>query len=130
VTRTAIVVGGGIGGLAAARALEQTGWEVTLFEQAPEVRAVGAGIGLAPNAVARSLAEAEGGRLRWRIGSRWRRPVRVPVAIAEDPTNLRLTCEFVESAQLSVASIRSRRASVTCGSTNGAPGTRQSARSR
>jgi 2-polyprenyl-6-methoxyphenol hydroxylase-like FAD-dependent oxidoreductase len=66
VTRTAIVVGGGIGGLAAARALEQTGWEVTLFEQAPEVRAVGAGIGLAPNAVRAMDALGLGEALRAR----------------------------------------------------------------
>ncbi|MBA2247332.1 MAG: FAD-dependent monooxygenase [Chloroflexia bacterium] len=48
---TAIVVGGGIGGLAAARALLRKGWDVTLFEQAPAFGAVGAGIALAPNAV-------------------------------------------------------------------------------
>jgi 2-polyprenyl-6-methoxyphenol hydroxylase-like FAD-dependent oxidoreductase len=48
---TAIVVGGGIGGLSAARALELAGWRVTLYEQAPEFRPVGAGIGVAPNAV-------------------------------------------------------------------------------
>lgn len=65
-TRTAIVVGGGIGGLAAARALEQTGWEVTLFEQAPQVRAVGAGIGLAPNAVRAMDALGLGEALRSR----------------------------------------------------------------
>lgn len=75
-TRTAIVVGGGIGGLAAARALEQTGWEVNLFEQAPQVRAVGAGIGLAPNAVramdALGLGEAlrSRGHLQGTIGIR------------------------------------------------------------
>ena len=49
--RTAIVVGGGIGGLSAARALHRTGWEVALYDQAPEFRPVGAGIGIAPNAV-------------------------------------------------------------------------------
>lgn len=49
--RTAIVVGGGIGGLSAARALERTGWEVALYDQAPAFRPVGAGIGIAPNAV-------------------------------------------------------------------------------
>lgn len=49
--RTAIVIGGGIGGLSAARALEQTGWEVTVYDQAPAFRPVGAGIGIAPNAV-------------------------------------------------------------------------------
>jgi 2-polyprenyl-6-methoxyphenol hydroxylase-like FAD-dependent oxidoreductase len=49
--RTAIVVGGGIGGLSTARSLEQMGWEVALYEQAPAFRPVGAGIGIAPNAV-------------------------------------------------------------------------------
>ncbi|MCW6006734.1 FAD-dependent monooxygenase [Micromonospora sp. CPCC 205371] len=49
--RTAIVVGGGIGGLAAAAGLSRTGWRVTVFEQAPEFAPVGAGIALAPNGV-------------------------------------------------------------------------------
>jgi 2-polyprenyl-6-methoxyphenol hydroxylase-like FAD-dependent oxidoreductase len=47
--RTAIVVGGGIGGLATARALLRRGWTVTVLEQAPAFGAVGAGIVLAPN---------------------------------------------------------------------------------
>lgn len=47
----AIVVGGSIGGLAAARALLLSGWKVTLFEQASSFREVGAGLTLAPNAV-------------------------------------------------------------------------------
>ncbi len=45
-----IVVGGGIGGLAAALAVAQTGRKVTILEQAPEIGEVGAGIQLAPNA--------------------------------------------------------------------------------
>jgi 2-polyprenyl-6-methoxyphenol hydroxylase-like FAD-dependent oxidoreductase len=49
--RTAIVVGGGIGGLSTARALEKTGWDVAVYDQAPAFRPVGAGIGIAPNAV-------------------------------------------------------------------------------
>jgi 2-polyprenyl-6-methoxyphenol hydroxylase-like FAD-dependent oxidoreductase len=49
--RTAIVIGGGIGGLSTARALLQTGWEVAVYDQAPAFRPVGAGIGIAPNAV-------------------------------------------------------------------------------
>jgi 2-polyprenyl-6-methoxyphenol hydroxylase-like FAD-dependent oxidoreductase len=49
-THTAIVVGGGIGGLATARALLRQGWTVTVLEQAPAFEAVGAGIVLAPNA--------------------------------------------------------------------------------
>jgi 3-hydroxybenzoate 6-monooxygenase len=44
-----IVVGGGIGGLAAALALAQKGIAVRLFEQAPEFKEIGAGIQLGPN---------------------------------------------------------------------------------
>jgi 2-polyprenyl-6-methoxyphenol hydroxylase-like FAD-dependent oxidoreductase len=47
----AIIVGGGIGGLTAAHALERTGWRVDVYERAPEVGPVGAGVGIAPNAV-------------------------------------------------------------------------------
>lgn len=46
----ALVIGGGIGGLTAAVALRQRGWEVTVLERAPELTPVGAGLGLAPNA--------------------------------------------------------------------------------
>jgi 2-polyprenyl-6-methoxyphenol hydroxylase-like FAD-dependent oxidoreductase len=49
--RRAIVIGGGIAGLAAAAGLGRTGWRVTLFEQAPEFAPVGAGIVMAPNGV-------------------------------------------------------------------------------
>jgi 2-polyprenyl-6-methoxyphenol hydroxylase-like FAD-dependent oxidoreductase len=41
---TAIVAGGGIGGLATAAAIAQRGWAVTVFERQDELRAVGAGI--------------------------------------------------------------------------------------
>lgn len=50
-TRKAIVVGGGIAGLAAARGLSGLGWEVAIYEQAASFGPVGAGITLAPNAV-------------------------------------------------------------------------------
>ncbi|MFI6011575.1 FAD-dependent monooxygenase [Streptomyces sp. NPDC051243] len=46
----AIVVGAGIGGLAATLSLRRAGCEVTLLEQAPHFTEVGAGIQLAPNA--------------------------------------------------------------------------------
>ncbi|GGK15252.1 FAD-dependent oxidoreductase [Pilimelia terevasa] len=49
--RNAIVVGGGIGGLSAAVGLHRAGWRVTVLERAPEIRAIGAGIGLWPNAL-------------------------------------------------------------------------------
>ncbi|MGW0565036.1 FAD-dependent monooxygenase [Streptomyces sp. NPDC003016] len=45
----AVVVGSGIGGLTAAVALHQRGWQVTVLERAVAVEAAGAGIGLAPN---------------------------------------------------------------------------------
>ena len=49
--RTAVVVGGGIGGLTAAVALGRRGWDVTVLERATSLEPVGAGIALAPNAV-------------------------------------------------------------------------------
>jgi salicylate hydroxylase len=51
------VVGGGIGGLAAAHALSRRGFEVVIFEAAPELKEIGAGLALGPNAmkVLRSL---------------------------------------------------------------------------
>ncbi|MDR2154333.1 MAG: NAD(P)-binding protein, partial [Burkholderiaceae bacterium] len=48
--QNAIVVGGGIGGLAAALALAQQNIEVLLLEQAKEIGEIGAGIQLGPNA--------------------------------------------------------------------------------
>ena len=45
-----IIVGGGIGGLSTAVALRQRGCEVAVFEQAPELREIGAGLSVWPNA--------------------------------------------------------------------------------
>jgi 2-polyprenyl-6-methoxyphenol hydroxylase-like FAD-dependent oxidoreductase len=47
-----IIVGGGIGGLAAALALSRLGIRITLLEQSAEIGEIGAGIQLAPNAFA------------------------------------------------------------------------------
>jgi 2-polyprenyl-6-methoxyphenol hydroxylase-like FAD-dependent oxidoreductase len=49
--RSAIVVGGGISGLAAAIALRRIGWRVRLLERSPRFAEVGAGISLWPNAL-------------------------------------------------------------------------------
>jgi 2-polyprenyl-6-methoxyphenol hydroxylase-like FAD-dependent oxidoreductase len=46
---TILMIGAGIGGLATALALQQRGFAVKVFEAAPEVRAAGAGLLLAPN---------------------------------------------------------------------------------
>jgi 2-polyprenyl-6-methoxyphenol hydroxylase-like FAD-dependent oxidoreductase len=48
--KTAIVVGGGIGGLTAAVALRQAGIEAVVYERAPRLRAIGAGVHLWNNA--------------------------------------------------------------------------------
>jgi len=45
------IVGGGLGGLAAALFLRRAGHDVTVYEQAPELREVGAGIVVPPNMV-------------------------------------------------------------------------------
>jgi 2-polyprenyl-6-methoxyphenol hydroxylase-like FAD-dependent oxidoreductase len=45
-----LVAGGGIGGLAAALALVRQGFTVQVFEQAPEIGEIGAGMQLGPNA--------------------------------------------------------------------------------
>src|SRR5256885_9019279 len=51
VSRHAIVVGAGIGGLTAAVALRRRGWDVTILERARALEPVGAGLGLGPNAL-------------------------------------------------------------------------------
>lgn len=50
-TLTALVAGGGIGGLAAAGALTRAGVSVRVYEQAPALGDVGAGVLLGPNSV-------------------------------------------------------------------------------
>jgi 2-polyprenyl-6-methoxyphenol hydroxylase-like FAD-dependent oxidoreductase len=72
-TRVAII-GGGIGGLTAARALCRRDVEVAIYESAPELREIGAGVALGPNAmkVLRSLeleddVRAIAGRWEWAV---------------------------------------------------------------
>jgi salicylate hydroxylase len=48
-TLNAVVIGGGIGGVAAALALSRAGISVRVYEQAAELTEVGAGVSLAPN---------------------------------------------------------------------------------
>ena len=49
-SRTVIIAGAGIGGLTAALAIAQRGYRVAVFDQAPRLEEVGAGIQLSPNA--------------------------------------------------------------------------------
>jgi 2-polyprenyl-6-methoxyphenol hydroxylase-like FAD-dependent oxidoreductase len=69
--RTAVIVGAGIGGLAAGIALRRAGWRTRIFERAAAPRELGFALNLAPNAVAalRALGvadriEAEAHRMR------------------------------------------------------------------
>jgi salicylate hydroxylase len=72
-TRVAII-GGGIGGLAAARALSLRGIDVSVHEAAPQLKEIGAGVALGPNAmkVLRALdleddVRAVAGRSEWLV---------------------------------------------------------------
>jgi salicylate hydroxylase len=58
------VIGGGVAGLAVARALALRGAEVTLFEQAPAIAEVGAGLQISPNGLRVIDALGLGGALR------------------------------------------------------------------
>ncbi|MDH5610501.1 MAG: FAD-dependent oxidoreductase, partial [Cyclobacteriaceae bacterium] len=46
-----VIIGAGIGGLTTAIALKQKGFQVSIYEQASEIKPVGAGILLANNAM-------------------------------------------------------------------------------
>mgnify|MGYP003339315451 CR=1 FL=1 len=80
-----LIAGGGIGGLTAALALLKRGYDVDVYEQASELREVGAGVQLSANGVRvlhelgvlpalRALAcEAEGKEIRlWNSGQSWK----------------------------------------------------------
>jgi salicylate hydroxylase len=80
-----LIAGGGIGGLTAALALARMGCEVQVYEQAAELREVGAGIQLAANgthvlyalgvgeALKALSCEAEGKEIRiWNSGETWK----------------------------------------------------------
>ncbi|UFN50109.1 FAD-dependent monooxygenase [Roseomonas sp. OT10] len=79
-----LIAGGGIGGLSAALALLRRGHAVEIYEQAPELREVGAGVQISPNgtralhelgvgeAVTALSCEASGKEIRlWSTGETW-----------------------------------------------------------
>ena len=79
-----LVAGGGIGGLAAAIALLQRGFDVEVYEQAGEMREIGAGIQISPNGnralhalgvfetLRAQSTQADGKEIRlWNTGKTW-----------------------------------------------------------
>ena len=66
---TVVIIGGGIGGLFAANALIAHGFDVSVYEQAPALGEVGAGVFLTPNSV-RQLQRAGLGPQVERWGAR------------------------------------------------------------
>lgn len=105
----AVVIGGGIGGLTAAAALSKAGWRVTVCERAPSLEPVGAGIAIAPNALAaldtidagddvRELSAIQGEAGMRRSDGRWL--VRTSAEAASerfgDPTVLMLRSTLVD----------------------------------
>jgi salicylate hydroxylase len=73
------IIGGGIGGLTAASALIQAGIEVAVYEATPELKEIGAGVALHPNAM--KVLHAIGveddvrkvaGRSEWQVMRSWR----------------------------------------------------------
>lgn len=91
-TRSAIVVGAGIGGLTAAISLDQHGWDVTILEQAPALAEVGAGIQISPNGTkilerlgllsALEQVAFEAPAIELRMGTSGRRVFHMPMAAA------------------------------------------------
>ncbi|WP_299040922.1 FAD-dependent monooxygenase [uncultured Tateyamaria sp.] len=85
----ALIVGAGIGGLAAAVALRLRGWDVALMEQAPMLTEVGAGLQISPNGwrvldamgVAAALSDTafEPEAIEMRLGVSGRRVFRLPM---------------------------------------------------
>lgn len=80
-----LIAGGGIGGLTAALALLQRGYDVDVYEQAQELKEVGAGVQISPNgnrvlfelgvgdALKRLSCEAAGKEIRlWNSGNTWK----------------------------------------------------------
>ncbi|PRX58609.1 2-polyprenyl-6-methoxyphenol hydroxylase-like FAD-dependent oxidoreductase [Nonomuraea fuscirosea] len=60
----AVVIGGGVGGLAAGVALRRKGWDVTVLERAPMIEPVGSGLAISANALKALDAVGLGDRIR------------------------------------------------------------------
>ncbi|MFI9559991.1 FAD-dependent monooxygenase [Nonomuraea endophytica] len=79
---TAVVIGGGVGGLTAGLALRLKGWDVTVLERAPALENVGSGLAVSPNGLraldtvglgdpVRELARVQGAAGLRKADGRW-----------------------------------------------------------
>ena len=89
-TERVIVVGGGIGGLSAANALARQGIPVSVYEQAPELKEVGAGIQVWVNGMKAAhrigvgeALRAASGQMEWMHFRSYRGPVIVTSPVGE-----------------------------------------------
>jgi len=129
-----LIAGGGIGGLSAAIALLQQGFDVEVYEQAGEMREIGAGIQISPNGnralnvlgvfdTLRKLSiSASGKEIRlWNTGQTWKlfdlgdaaiRKYGFPYMTVFRPDLLRVLGERVEALKPGAVKLRSRAVSI------------------
>ena len=74
-----VIIGGGIGGLTAANALSRAGIEVTVCEAAAELKEIGAGVALHPNAMkvlhaigVEANVRKVAGQSQWQVMRNWK----------------------------------------------------------
>lgn len=92
-----IIVGGGIGGMSFAAALERLGLPYVLLEQAPELGEVGSGLGILPGAV-RALETLGVAPALFESGAPFRR-FRVATSRGEDLSEVRFTRIFEQAGR-------------------------------
>lgn len=92
---TAAIIGGGIGGLAAARALHDSGWEVTLYEREAGLSGAGTALGMWPSALAAldrlGVGNAVRGRGTPQAGATFLRPDGTPIGTLDAGRMVRRT---------------------------------------
>jgi len=93
-TARVAVIGGGIGGLTAAQALRRRGFEVAVYEAQPELKEIGAGVALGPNAMKALRAldlEAPVRAIGWEAESHALRNWKTARAITQSTNDTQLT---------------------------------------